>query len=575
MNPALPLYFRMLFLSVSCFIYTTAEAQFSGSYDPGNWSTIQVSGANGSVNANSAPTSIALTGPDNVSGQAWTRYQITLPATGTLSFSWSVAHQDPGYDGFGYWYNNTYTELTDITQSGTTSISVSQGQPFAFYGETFDGCCGTFVATITNFSAPISASNDAGVDEILNPSGDFCADSAEVSVRIKNFGINQITPVTLGWSINGTVQTPVTYSGVLDTAGGSGTDTATVSLGNYFFEDSISLKVWTTLPNNVADTSNDNDTLTFDLVAPNPEITLDNQDMCEGEFFILQADPGFSGYLWSTGSTAQQIQITQGGSYSVTVTDYVGCQDSSTALVTEFPSPVVDLGGDTSACDDLVLDAGNTGASFLWSSGETTQSIFVTSSGFYSVTVESAQGCETIEEVEVTINPSPSIDLGPNVTLCVEEGETAVLAAGSQFQFYNWNTGETTSNILIGGYGIPVGAQNFSVIVTDANGCTGGDTVKVNFVSCWPTGISDDNTSSLIVYPNPSQGIFSIELNTATPSISELYISDLQGRLIWSETNPIAGNLLQFDLSHLEPATYILSIRDVSNVDGQAILVIE
>lgn len=562
MNIQLQTIRRQCLVALLCLSYMGVTAQFSGFYDPTNWSTVQISGANGSVNPANAPTSIALTGPDNISGQAWTRYQITIPATGTLSFSWSVVHQDPGYDGFGYWYNNTYTELTDQTQSGTTSISVAAGQLFAFYGESFDGCCGTFVSTISNFVAPNPAMNDAGIDEIINPSDDFCADSTEVLVRIKNFGINQITPVSVGWSVNGVNQSPVTYTGLLDTAGGTGVDTAVVSLGNFYFEDTISLLVWTSMPNNVADTSNLNDTMLIEFVAANPEISLDNQDMCEGDFFTLSAEAGFAAYLWSTGSTAQQIQITQGGSYAVTVTDIVGCQDSAIAFITEHPSPDVSLGPDTSACDGLVLDAGNAGNSYNWSSGEFTQSILVTSSGFYSVTVESSQGCEGEDEIQVTIHESPTVDLGSNFSLCVEEGETAVLAAGSQFQFYSWSTGETTSNIIVGGYNIPVGSQNFSVQVTDANGCSGADTVKVNFISCWPTGLDDpESAGKLVAYPNPTHGMLTLSVGASGTHITRASIVDMQGSVV-EELSTLQKTSLTIDLSHLASSLYLLQVVD-------------
>lgn len=541
-------------LLIALFCGSLTQAQFSGTYDPSNWSTVQITGANGSVNAVNAPTSIAMTGPDNITSQAYTRYQITVPASGTISFNWSVVHQDPGYDGFGYWYNNTYTELTQITQSGSTTVSVAAGEIFAFYAETFDGCCGTFVSTISNFSGPIQAANDAGIVEILNPNDDFCADSAEVLVHIKNYGVNQISPVTIDWTINGTAQNSVVYSGLLDTAGGSGVDTATVSLGTHYFEDSIQIVAWTTSPNNTNDTVNVNDTQMVDFIAPNPEITLNDQDMCEGEFFILSAEAGFASYIWSNGSTAQQIQITSGGTFSVTVTDETGCQDSATAVVTEYPAPVVDLGGQQEGCDELTLDAGNAGSTFAWNTGDVTQLIEVTSSGFYSVTVENSQGCASDDEVEVTIHDSPTVDLGEDFALCVDLGESAVLAAGTGFTFYSWNTGETTSNIIVGGFGTPTGNEEFNVEVTDENGCTGLDTVKVNFKNCIPAGIAEANGEAVTAFPNPTKGM--IQFSIPYEDTWSMSLVDVAGRVLHSYSNQSGSDELTMDISQLESGLY-------------------
>ena len=568
------LYLACTFL-LSVLISSQSYAQFSGMYAPANWSTIQVSGANGSVNANNAPTSIALTGPDNVNNQAWTRYQISIQATGSLSFDWSVVHQDPGYDGFGYWLNGTYVELTDMTATGSTNITVSPGDDFAFYGETFDGCCGTFVATISNFTAPSNVMNDAGVAEIMNPTEDFCADSAEVLVKIQNYGANQITPVTVNWTVNGMTQTPVTYNGTLDTLGGSGPDTAIVSLGNYYFLDSNSIVVWTSMPNNVNDTTNINDTMSIDLVAPDPEISLGDTTICEGGFVILNAEPGFVSYIWSNGSTAQQIQVLQGGTYSVTVTDAIGCQDSAISVVTEFAAPNVDLGGDISACDSIELNSGVIAPAYAWSTGATTQTIYATVTGFYSVTATSPQGCTGSDQILVTIYESPTIDLGPNISLCVETGETAALAAGSGFAMYQWSNGETTPNIIVGGFGGSVGSQNFSVQVTNDNGCTGADTVRVNFISCWPTGIDENQKESLLLYPNPTSTSINVVVANSKGAL-DIKLFDLTGREVGHYIDQNASGLgTSIDLSHLAPSSYIIMVRDDEGKTHKAIVQVQ
>ena len=103
--------------------------------------------------------------------------------------------------------------------------------------------------------------NDIGIASIDSPAGG-CEGDYNVVVTVKNFGINQVDTATVNWMHNGSLQTPVTIYNVLDTNGGLGSTTAQVTLGNITlvggFADTII--AWTTDPNNVTDTVNDNDT---------------------------------------------------------------------------------------------------------------------------------------------------------------------------------------------------------------------------------------------------------------------------------------------------------------------------
>ena len=105
-----------------------------------------------------------------------------------------------------------------------------------------------------------SAPNDAGVAAITSP-GQFCGPGTQtVAATIQNYGTNQISVVTVNWSVAGTTQTPFTYTSTLDTFGGPN-NTASVTLGTYSFPStSVALKVWTSSPNSVTDTVRANDT---------------------------------------------------------------------------------------------------------------------------------------------------------------------------------------------------------------------------------------------------------------------------------------------------------------------------
>ncbi|MDQ2180868.1 hypothetical protein M0051_19540, partial [Marinifilum sp. D714] len=183
-------------------------------------------------------------------------------------------------------------------------------------------------------------------------------------------------------------------------------------------------------------------------------------------------NPG-SSYLWSNGATTQTITVNTSGNYSVVVTDANGCSATDDVNVTVHPNPVVDLGLDQETCEggSITLDAGNSGATYLWSNGATTQTITVSTSGNYSVVVTDANGCSATDDVNVTIHPNPVVDLGVDQETC--EGGSITLDAGNAGSTYLWSNGATSQTIIVNTSG------NYSVVVTDANGCSATDDVNV------------------------------------------------------------------------------------------------
>ncbi len=176
---------------------------------------------------------------------------------------------------------------------------------------------------------------------------------------------------------------------------------------------------------------------------------------------------------WNTGASTQSIAVSTSGNYSVVVTDANGCSATDDVNVTVHPNPTVDLGMDQQTCagGSITLDAGNTGSTYLWSNGSTSQSITVSTSGNYSVVVTDANGCSATDDVNVTVHPNPTVDLGMDQETCA--GGSITLDAGNTGSTYLWNTGASTQSITVSASG------NYSVFVTDANGCSATDDVNV------------------------------------------------------------------------------------------------
>lgn len=142
-----------------------------------------------------------------------------------------------------------------------------------------------------------------------------------------------------------------------------------------------------------------------------PEITLDEDTaFCNGNTLTITA-PEAEAYLWNTEETSQSIEATEGGTYTVTITDENGCMNSDNRALTVWPLPNIDLGPDQIITEDqTVIFAVETGHdTYAWSTGETTDLIVVSGEELgvgthtISVTVTSANECVNYDEVELTV----------------------------------------------------------------------------------------------------------------------------------------------------------------------------
>lgn len=108
----------------------------------------------------------------------------------------------------------------------------------------------------------------------------------------------------------------------------------------------------------------------------------------------------------------------------------------------------LELGVDQSLCegDTLVLDAGFGRESYKWSTGANEQTITISQSGEYYVTVQE-DACEAEDTIKVTFNPDIEIDLGPNQNFC--EGTTLTLTAPDDATNYHWQDGSTEKQFIV------------------------------------------------------------------------------------------------------------------------------
>ncbi|MEO1263076.1 MAG: T9SS type A sorting domain-containing protein [Bacteroidota bacterium] len=197
--------------------------------------------------------------------------------------------------------------------------------------------------------------------------------------------------------------------------------------------------------------------------------------ICPGDSIDLDAGAGFASYSWSNGDTAQIISLSGPGQFFVTVTNGAGCTAEIAITALQAPSPTSILPPEVGSCEGetLFLKALQGFDHYLWNTGDTTVGIFIDSSGLYSVTVTSSEGCTYTGSSDVAIYTVTPFDLGPDFSICA--GDTAVLDAGPGHDFYEWNSGENTQTIEV------TEAGNYSVLETTPEGCTASDEINIDF----------------------------------------------------------------------------------------------
>lgn len=275
--------------------------------------------------------------------------------------------------------------------------------------------------------------------------------------------------------------------------------------------------------------------------------------ICPGDSVTLTATSGL-GYTfkWSNAahSTTQSITVSTGGAYTVTVYNSPDSAISAptTIVVASAPGTGVTLTGPNTFCqgDSTMLTAA-AGLSYHWSNSATTQSIVVSTTGNYSVTVTNANGCSAVSSPQsITVNTlQPDTITRTGLFLTSSQVETS-------YQWYKASTlltGETTATYMA--------TQNgtYTLAYTDANGCHGVS----NSITITGVGINEVISNLVLnVYPNPSEGIFSLVTTGCEGSYYE--ITDDLGRTVQKKLI-MADNTL-VDMSNQNGGIYYLTVRN-------------
>lgn len=221
------------------------------------------------------------------------------------------------------------------------------------------------------------------------------------------------------------------------------------------------------------------------------EIKLDKDgkiNICKGDTVIVNVVNPTSNYryIWSDGfrGASRKLYDTSGRYVAYAVTTE-GCVDSAVVELYVYEKPLIRLNfeGEVAICQNQALtlhvEPKMPDFKYLWSTGETTDSIVVNRTGLYYVTVTNARGCTGNALVSVVVSDKLPVRIAGQKIAC--EGDTLILTANANYPDnesnfnYSWSTGETTKSIKV------TESMTVECTVSHKNGCEGSDKADIIF----------------------------------------------------------------------------------------------
>ncbi len=452
------------------------------------------------------PTPLALTfsnSPGSCGSNGTSMVNVT-GGTPPYSYLWSTGATTPNISNLAPGsYAVTVTDANNCTKTGNTVIIAFplMNLNVTSTNTTCNGTMnGTATVNVTNGTAPLSYlwSNGGTTATISNlPPGSYsvtvtdgngCSASGSASVQL---GAGLAVSVTAP----GFVCTGSTASATANTTGGSGslayiwsngqtTQTATgLTAGTYSV----------TVTDSQGCFGSANVTLQqgglFTINGTVQHVTCFNGNNGSVMLNVTGGTTPYS-YNWSNGSTNANISGLVAGNYTVTVSDATGCSKTQSFTINQSTQLVANVTVTNGTCGNqgsatASVTGGTTPYSYLWSNGQTAQTISNLAAGNYSLTVTDANNCTAVKTFQVTIVAPPTCTIvltQPITTLNGSDGKLTVNAsAGTPPYSYLWSNGQTTQTISNLGPGL------YSVTVTDASGCT----TTCNFTLYAPAKLGD------------------------------------------------------------------------------------
>ncbi len=539
---------------------------------------------------NSQLTFVNFTTPGVATGNFYIGFEMTYANGDTVAIVTTTASSPSGGSGWEQWDDNTWHDYADYygvdfsnvilpilctssstgpTANFTSPTSVCAGKTITFtntstgsptsYSWTFQGGTpststaasptityntpGTYnvILTATNGGGSNTKTQSAYITVHANPTAQTSATA--VACFGENTGSATVTPAggltpyTYGWS-----------------GGGNTASISNKSAGSY------TVTVTDNRTCSVTTTANISQPLAALIIVPDV-----NDAICglSNGSASVTANGGAGGYVynWSTGANIQNISNLAAGSYNITVTDANSCTASAALTVTNQPSNLtVSISTTDAACgasDGSATANSNTGGStatvtYVWNTSATTSDISNLSAGVYSVTATNNIGCTATASGTVNNSGAPSITFTTQQPSGGNNGSvSATVTGGSPTYTYTWSNGGTTSSIS----NLPAGT--YTLTVTDQTGC-----VSIASVVIGTVGVNDILVKTLKLYPNPTQGLTSLQVELAQTKELSITVTNSIGQQVWMKSiaNFNSGTEM-IDMNRFAPGVYVISVQ--------------
>ena len=545
---------------------------------PGRNSTIWTASVADAYRFTPTGTSAVPTQPSVISGPASvascstaTIYSVTAIPTAT-AYTWSLPSG---------WAGTSTTNTISVIASGTGIMSVT-----ASYS------CGTSSQKNLYVTAPVGPSVTAvstasalcaGQSATITASGS--ANTYSWSTSATTASISVSPTVTTVYSVVGTNTTnscsqTVTTSIAVNAAPTVSVTSGAICTGSSFtmvasgantYTYSSGSAVVTPTANasyNVTGTSaagcvSSNTAVSSVTVNAKPTVSVTSGAICAGNSFTM-VPSGASTYTFSSGSAI--VSPTATANYNVTGTSSLGCVSSNTAVssvtVNAAPSVSVNSGAVCAGNSFTMVPSG--GTTYTFSSG----SAVVTPSATAAYTVSSTNtvGCVGSAVSNVTVNALPSVSLSAAQNTACTNSSTIALTGSPSGGVYSG------SNVASGAFTPGAAAGTFVQSYAYTNtltGCSNTSTSSIVLSICLGLNSTSAKISGLFVYPNPSNGEFTVELNNGINKT--IQVTDVAGRVVLTTTS--LNDKVNVNINNLTNGIYFVKI--VSNNVTEVIKVVK
>ncbi|MEN2413926.1 Ig-like domain-containing protein, partial [Flavobacterium mesophilum] len=414
----------------------------------------------------------------------------------------------PNFDPYQWYFNGTaISGANSSTYTATKTGNYTVASTLA---------CG-----VQTQSKPVNVilCTDLGITKTVDNPTPCIGTNVEFTVKVSNLGGNNVS----GVSVNDLLPSGYTYVSSTPSVGVYDSSTGTWSIGDVDAQTSVTLKITATvkssgnytntatLPASI-DTNTANNSASA-AVNPNPVVTLVTNAFTacvSGDLTAASVTAGSSNNLtfsyWTNSAATSAVAnptSVSGGTYYIKAVSAEGCSAVKSVVVTVNTAPgtptitsrtsgaTINNGSISCFGGSSVTLRATSSSGYLWSTGETTRDIVVTTDGTYSVKVLNSSNCISVSSspVMVTLAPAP---VASNQTFCSSENKKIgdLVATGSYIKWYSASSGGTA---LSSTQSLPTTAGNYNYYATQtlANNCesprTSAIVITINNTSSAPT----------------------------------------------------------------------------------------